>query len=166
MRWYNSGVDPVGPVVAHRVRPEPCAVDGCDRTAKIEQFCSPHGRRAQRNGGDPGPADIQAKAGNGRGKARWIGKEGYVWLRKPDHPNAYSNGCLQEHTFVMSELLGRPLVKGENVHHKNGVKTDNRPENLELWVSSQPKGQRANDLVAWAQEILDRYGDVPSNILG
>lgn len=60
----------------------------------------------------------------------------------------------------MSELLGRPLVQGENVHHKNGVRTDNRPANLELWITKQPKGQRVADLLVWAHEIVDRYGDV------
>lgn len=87
-------------------------------------------------------------------------------VKAPDHPNAYSNGRIQEHTLVMSELLGRPLLLGENVHHKNGVRDDNRPENLELWVSHQPKGARASDLLAWAREIVDRYGDVPADTLG
>lgn len=58
----------------------------------------------------------------------------------------------------METVLGRPLVAGENVHHKNGVRSDNNPDNLELWVTTQPAGQRPEDLVAWAKEILARYG--------
>lgn len=57
----------------------------------------------------------------------------------------------------MEKVIERYLVKGENVHHKNGVKNDNRESNLELWVTSQPSGQRPEDLVEWAEEILKRY---------
>ncbi len=73
------------------------------------------------------------------------------------YPGALSTGHMLEHRKVMQDLLGRPLLRNENVHHINGVKDDNRPENLELWTTSQPKGQRVEDKIRWAREFLAFY---------
>lgn len=57
----------------------------------------------------------------------------------------------------MENMLGRHLLPGEEVHHINGVRDDNREENLELWSSSHPAGQRVSDKIKWAIEILKTY---------
>lgn len=89
---------------------------------------------------------------------RFLDADGYAIILKLGHPNAKRHGRIREHVYVMSEYLKRPLRKGETVHHINGIKDDNRIENLELWATSHPYGQRVKDKIHWAKEFLESYG--------
>jgi hypothetical protein len=78
-------------------------------------------------------------------------------VHDPLHPNSDKKGYVREHVKLMATQIGRPLEQHENVHHINGQRQDNRTENLELWSSSQPPGQRVDDKVQWAKELLRLY---------
>jgi len=111
-----------------------CSVDGCSRKYFARGLCNMHYQRLLSTG-EVGPPGLLRKPGIVKSKA------GYLY----DRGEAV-------HRIVMEQMLGRPLLPGETPHHKNGIRDDNRPENLELWVKPQLPGQRVVDLVAFVVE--------------
>jgi hypothetical protein len=113
-------------------------------------FCSRHYNSLRRHND---PLEVERLKA-----AKVIDENKYRTVARRGHPNAKgAKGIIAEHRWVMSEALGRPLLPGENVHHINGIRSDNRIENLELWSTNQPYGQRVADKVEWALELLKLY---------
>jgi hypothetical protein len=129
--------DPIKPKVLGGA---PCSVEDCPNKATRKGMCPTHDYR-RRNGN---PLDVPVR--QQRPNEPIIAPDGYVRIHVP------GIGRIHEHRMVMEAVLGRELRPFENVHHINGVRHDNRPENLELWCKPQPPGQRVEDLVAWVVE--------------
>lgn len=146
-RWSKNG-DP-GPANSFRIKGRKCSVPGCERKHCALGLCSMHRARLRDTGSVGQAASIRRGGGKG-----YVGTNGYKIVR--DWSRGYGRYAA-EHQVVMEKMLGRPLQKGESVHHKNGIRHDNRPENLELWVVTQPSGQRVTDRLTDAVEIMLRY---------
>lgn len=179
-RWRTYG-EP-GEAEPRRFQPRPCAVDGCENLTGRkggEGYCPTHYRRLSLYG-DPlltketatrcevcgkGPTVVRARRD---GLCRehyieWVCAEVVAGRIEPNTERAgyqYISVFKKQypvHRLVLEHKLGRKLQPGETPHHKNGVRSDNRPENLELWVKPQPNGQRAEDLVRW---VVEHYPDL------
>ncbi len=86
-------------------------------------------------------------ASNWKGGRKKLGAGGHIMLHKPEHPNSTKDGYVMEHRLVMEEKIGRLLKKTEIVHHINGNKSDNRPENLMLFANHAEHKQAHADAV-------------------
>lgn len=144
-RHRRSG-DPLGKQVMRDSVPRICTAEGCEKPHAARGYCGTHYERLRRNG----TIEIAPYRPQGKGTVH----NGYVvFSRQIDGQRVHLRRC----RLVMEEMIGRKLLPEETVHHRNGLKHDDRPENLELWASRHPKGQRVSDLIDFAHEILDLY---------
>ena len=125
-----------------------CKVDGCiNGLPFIQGMCNVHYQRFIKHGVE-NYQPYMAPKGTG-----FVNKSGYRIVSDGN------GGKISEHRLVMQKFLCRELLPDENVHHKNGNRSDNRLENLELWNTKQPPGKRIKDLLVYAEEILKLYGN-------
>jgi len=153
-RWKKTG-DPNGVRTrrlrrGYQTRDGACEIAGCEKRISSKRLCRKHYYALWANG-DP----LIQKRSRVRERGEGTFNNGYHFTSVKVNGHQRQVGT---HRLVMERYLGRKLYSNENVHHKNGDRSDNRIENLELWVKTQPSGQRPEDLIAWAEEIIARYG--------
>jgi hypothetical protein len=132
---HLKGPAPAPRKVGYKRIPRPCDECGADflpTSSRAQRYCTPLCR------------------GRARSK-RTTARDRYSYVRLP------SGRLRGRHRCVMEAAIGRELRPEETVHHKDGNRRHNELSNLELWSSRHPAGQRVEDLVEFALDILALY---------
>ena len=152
-RWTKYGdanyIKPKAPI-------KECTIDNCKtKSQKTSGMCRNHTRSMSLYGD---PLESSRRRTIKKDGDTFVASNGYI-LARPEH--ALNNTLINQplHRLVMEDHLNRSLMPGENVHHKNTIRSDNRIENLELWGTHQPIGGRIEDQMKWVYEMIDRYGE-------
>ena len=173
-RWQRGAALDVQ-INRHR---QQCTFDECDRTHKADGLCNMHYLRRKNGTPMDGVKPIRlcdvancSDKHYGRGFCFWHYRRNVLGLapgKQPIGSKRNTRGYIlvkvehgewvREHRLIMEMHIGRELYPHENVHHVNGIRDDNRLDNLELWTVHQPTGQRVADKLQWAADFLTEYG--------
>lgn len=129
-----------------------CIIESCSRPRrkKGRDYCGAHYSRWYRTGDPQADDPISLPGRRLQIGLTYKDQTGYIKERTVA-------GWRRQHRVEMERSLGRLLLPSETVHHINGIRDDNRIENLELWSKNHPPGQRVADKVEWATQILALY---------
>jgi hypothetical protein len=155
-----------------------CNIEGCERRARSKGLCNKHYVASNYKKAIPqcvwdgcSSTDVKARMFKNRYCPEHLERMILSYATKPTHRRVDVHGYViltilgipyREHRLIMERFLGRTLRDGENVHHIDGNRSNNKLKNLELWSTSQPSGQRVSDKIKWANEIIALYGKNPS----